>query len=683
MKKVGPLAVPVGIVGIVLMLVVPLPAALIDVLIVVNIAGSLMILLISMYVKKPLDFSIFPSIILVATLFRLGLNVASTRLVLRDGYAGEVISAFGHFVIGGSLVIGMVIFLILVVIQFVVITNGAGRVAEVGARFTLDAMPGKQMAIDADLNAGLITEDEARRRRAEVSAEADFHGAMDGGSKFVKGDAIAGIIITVINLVGGFAIGMAQRGMSAGEALETYSLLTIGDGLVTQIPALLLSVSTGLIVTRSASDSDLGTATGAQLSQSSTAMLIAGSASIGLALLPGMPKLPFLGVGIVLVLASRRIRGRDAAREAAAELEAGAGQAEPQRDATEQILEEMRVHALEVRLAPDLVDLVRPGASDDLLGRIRSLRRSIALDLGIVVPPVRTRDSVELPPATYSVLVAGVEVGTGVLPPGRVLALGDDLGSLPGEPVREPVFGLDGRWVPTESRFSAEMMGATVVDRVSVLATHLSDIVVQHADRLLTREDVRVLTESLKQVSPAVVDELVPGLLPLGEVQRVLAGLLVEGVSVRDLGRIFEALTTRARVSTDPEGLVEAARRALAPAITAQRTVQGVVPVLTIEPVLEHGLLEALRAGEGGTQIAFDPDRLAAFCERVRDLRVAGAAQGREPVLVCAPALRPALSRLVRSQLGDVPVMSYAEVTGTVQRIEPVGVVNDVPAVAA
>ena len=682
MKKVGPLAVPVGIVGIVLMLVVPLPAPLIDVLIVVNIAGSLMILLISMYVKKPLDFSVFPSIILVATLFRLGLNVASTRLVLRDGYAGEVISAFGHFVIGGSLVIGMVIFLILVVIQFVVITNGAGRVAEVGARFTLDAMPGKLMAIDADLNAGLITEDDARRRRAEVSAEADFHGAMDGGSKFVKGDAIAGIIITVINLVGGFAIGMAQRGMSAGEALETYSLLTIGDGLVTQIPALLLSVSTGLIVTRSASDDDLGTATGSQLSQSSTAMLIAGCASIGLALLPGMPKLPFLGVGIVLVVASRRIRKRDVEQEAAAELEAAAPAA-PQRDATEQILEEMRVHALEVRLAPDLVDLVRPGATDDLLGRIRSLRRSIALDLGIVVPPVRTRDSVELPPATYSVLVAGVEVGTGILPPGRVLALGDDLGSLPGEPVREPVFGLDGRWVPTESRFAAEMMGATVVDRVSVLATHLSDIIVQHADRLLSREDVRVLTESLKQVNPAVVDELVPGLLPLGEVQRVLAGLLSEGVSVRDLGRIFEALTTRARISTDPEGLVEAARRALAPAITAQRTAAGVVPVMTIEPMLEHSLLEALRAGDGGTQIAFDADRLAMFCSRVQELREAGAAQGREPVLVCAPALRPALSRLVRSQLGDVPVMSYAEVTGTVQRIEPVGVVSDVPAIAA
>ncbi|MGP7960216.1 flagellar biosynthesis protein FlhA [Sanguibacter sp. A247] len=682
MKKIGPLAVPVGIVGIVLMLVVPLPAPLIDVLIVVNIAGSLMILLISMYVKKPLDFSIFPSIILVATLFRLGLNVASTRLVLRDGYAGEVISAFGHFVIGGSLVIGMVIFLILVVIQFVVITNGAGRVAEVGARFTLDAMPGKQMAIDADLNAGLITEDEARRRRAEVSAEADFHGAMDGGSKFVKGDAIAGIIITVINLVGGFAIGMAQRGMSAGEALETYSLLTIGDGLVTQIPALLLSVSTGLIVTRSASDTDLGTATGVQLSQSSTAMLIAGCASIGLALLPGMPKLPFLAVGIVLVVASRRVRNRDAAREVA-EAEAEASPAEPQRDATEQILEEMRVHALEVRLAPDLVDLVRPGASDDLLGRIRSLRRTIAFDLGIVVPPVRTRDSVELSPATYSVLVAGVEVGTGILPPGRVLALGDDLGSLPGESVREPVFGLDGRWVPTESRFAAEMTGATVVDRVSVLATHLSDIVVQHADRLLTREDVRVLTESLKQVSPAVVDELVPALLPLGEVQRVLAGLLSEGVSVRDLGRIYEALTTRARVSTDPEGLVEAARRALAPAITAQHTVQGVVPVMTIEPMLEHALLESLRSGDSGTQLAFDANRLAALCDRVRELRETGAAQGREPILVCAPALRPALARLVRSQLGDVPVMSYAEVTGTVQRVEPVGVVSDVPAIAA
>ena len=682
-RSIAPMAVPAGVVGIVLLLVVPLPAPLLDVLIAVNITASLVILLTTMYVKRPLDFSVFPSLILVFTLFRLGLNVASTRLVLRDGYAGQVIDSFGHFVVGGSLVIGLVIFLILVVIQFAVITNGAGRVAEVGARFTLDAMPGKQMAIDADLNSGLIDEDTARQRRADVAAEADFYGAMDGGSKFVKGDAIAGIIITLINLIGGFVIGMVQMKMSAGDALERFSLLTIGDGLVTQIPALLLSVSTGIVVTRATASGDLGTAAAKQLMQSRTALLISGGGAVALALLPGMPKLPFLLVGCALIFAAQRAKATQAKEVAAAEKAALPSPTAPPADTPEQLIEQMRVHTLEILLAPDLVDLVGAGPDADLLARVRGLRRKTALELGIVVPPVRTRDSVDLPRSTYVVKIAGVEVGRGEAPGGRMLALGDDLSALPGTAVHEPVFGLPGKWVPAELRHAAEMSGATVVDRVSVLITHLGAMITQNAARLLGREDVRVLTESVKRVNPSVVEELVPSLLSLGEVQRVLQGLLSEEVPIRDLGRIYEALALRARVSTEPEGLVESARAALGPALAASYVQDGVIRVLTLDPALEQSLVESLRPGDGGTHLLVDPNRLDAMLGQLRTAIAAAEADGRAVVLVCAPAIRPALHRLVALGLPRLPVLSYAEVTGAGVSVETVGVVRGDHAIAA
>ncbi|WP_024286277.1 flagellar biosynthesis protein FlhA [Cellulomonas sp. KRMCY2] len=685
-KQLVQLAVPVGVVGVVLLLVVPLPAALLDLLIVMNITLSLVVLLTSMYIKRPLDFSVFPSLLLILTLFRLGLNVASTRLVLRDGYAGAVIDAFGHFVVGGSLVIGLVIFLILVVIQFVVITNGAGRVAEVGARFTLDAMPGKQMAIDADLNAGLIDEDTARTRRADIAAEADFYGAMDGGSKFVKGDAIAGIIITVINLLGGFAIGMMQMGMSAGESLERFSLLTIGDGLVTQIPALLMSVSTGLIVTRSTASSDMGTAASEQLTQSRTALQIAGAAAIALALIPGLPKVPFVMVGLMLIVTAWRLGVTEKAAASTALVAAsqtGSSGGVTSSDTPEALIEQMRVHALEILLAPDLVDMVGTGSDQDLLARVRGLRRKIAMELGIVVPPVRTRDSVDLPRSTYVVRIAGVEVGRGEAPSGRLLALGDNLEGLGGTPVVEPVFGLPGKWIPTELRHAAEMVGATVVDRVSVLITHLGAIIDANAPRLLSREDVRVLTEGVKQVNPSVVEELIPGLLALGEVQRVLQGLLTERVPVRDLGRIYEGLTLRAKVSSEPEGLVEAARASLGPALAAPYATDGVLRVVTLDPVLEQALLEAVRPAEGGSQLLLDPARADRILTSLRRTVAEGEASGREAVLVCAPALRPALRRTVVLAIPRLPVLSYSEVTGSGLQIETVGVVSDAHALAA
>jgi len=673
-RNLAKLAVPVGVVGIILLLVVPIPAGLLDFLLIISIMLALVTLLTTMFVKKPLDFSVFPSLLLVATLFRLGLNVASTRLVLGDGYAGQVIEAFGHVAVGGSIIIGAVIFLILVVIQFIVVTKGAERVAEVGARFTLDAMPGKQMAIDADLNAGLITDAEARARRAEVSAEADFYGAMDGASKFVKGDAIAGIVIIIINLIGGIAIGMLQRGMEIGEALNTYALLTIGDGLVTQIPALLMAVSTGIIVTRSNVEEELGSAASAQLTQSRNALMIAGTAAIGMAFIPGMPLIPFVLVGGALFVIAQRVKAGKAAEVLKLEAEAASPEA-VQPITTEGLIEQMRVHALEIMLASDLVDIVSD-SSDDLLARVRSLRRKIAMELGVVVPPVRTRDSIELPGSTYVIRIAGVEAGRGGATRGKVLALGDGLGSLPGTSTVDPVFGLSGKWVPSEMRHSAEMLGATVIDRVSVVVTHLSSIITANVARLLTREDVRVLTEGVRQVNPSAVDELVPSALSLAEVQRVLQGLLGEQIPINDLPRIYEALSLRARVSTDAEGLVEAARSALGPALLSPHLDGQLLRVIMIDPLLEQSMLEGLRPSELGTQILMDPARLEALLGSLRETTTSLETDGLSAVLVCAPALRPAIRRLVSAQSDGIPVLSYQEVTAANVTIETVGVVR-------
>ncbi|WP_459642427.1 flagellar biosynthesis protein FlhA [Kineococcus sp. NUM-3379] len=676
------MAMPMGVVGIVLLLVVPLPAAVLDFLIAINITCSLVALLICMYVKRPLDFSVFPSIILVLTLFRLGLNVAATRLVLSDGYAGKVIDAFGHFVISGSLIIGLVVFLILIVIQFVVITKGAERVAEVGARFTLDAMPGKQMAIDADLNAGLIDEDEARRRRADIAAEADFYGAMDGGSKFVKGDAIAAIIITLINLIGGFIIGMVQQGLSPAESIAKFALLSIGDGLVSQIPALLLSVATGLIVTRSTSNGDMGTEVVRQIAQQKSALQIAGGAAVVLALIPGMPKLPFLVVGALAIFASTRIAKREAVDAAAAAALEAPVPTGPAPDATETLLEEMRVDPLELVLAPDLIDLVDASGGGDLLDRVRALRRKVALELGLVLPPVRTRDSLDLPMSSYAVRISGVEVARGTAPPGQVLALGDHLDGLPGRAAVEPVFGLSSKWVPAELRAQAQLMGATVVDRPSVLITHLGEVVRANAPRLLGREDVRSLVDALKRTHPVVVDELTPSLLSLGEVQRVLQSLLEEGVPIRDLARIFEALSLRAKQGADLDGLVDAARSCLGAAVANVHEQDGVLHVVTLDPILEHTLAESLRPGETGQNLALDATMVDHLVTETGTLLERAEQAGVQMVLVCAPTLRAPLRRLLRVAVPRMHVLSYTEVSNHT-RIEMIGSVKHVHAVAS
>ncbi len=668
-KRMIQLAVPVGVVLIIVMLVVPLPAVLLDLLLAFNISISVLILLTAMFVNKPLEFASFPAVILVLTLFRLALNVSSTRLVLTDGYAGKVIETFGSFVVGGSLIVGLIVFTILVIIQFVVITNGAGRVAEVGARFTLDAMPGKQMAIDADLNAGLIDDEEARRRRKEVSAEADFYGAMDGGSKFVKGDAIAAIIITLVNLIGGFAIGVAQKGMSFGDAIHTYSLLSVGDGLVSQIPALLLSVATGLVVTRSTAEEDMGSDIIRQLSRFREPLRVAGLGTIGFCLIPGLPKLPFLIVGGLLLLASTRVV------EEALAAEEEAAPAAPASETPESMVAEIQVDPIGLELSADLIDLVDPAAGGDLLDRVKALRKKVASDIGIVMPPVRTRDNLELPLKTYSIKLFGVEVARGEAPPGTVLAIGEYLSTLPGTPVKEPVFGLDAKWIPAELRAQAEISGITVVDRASVVTTHLADVVRNHAARLLGREDVKVLTDVVKRSHPVVVEELTPVQLSLGEVQRVLQGLLDEQVAIRDLVRIFEALSLRARETKDPEQLIEVARGALGPAVVQPYISDGGVHVISFEPQLEQRMLEALRPTDEGSVVAFDMETGQVVLMEVARLMTEAENQNVTPVVVCAPQLRAAVRRMVQPSLGRMPVLSYRELSGTAQ-VRSVGVVT-------
>jgi flagellar biosynthesis protein FlhA len=674
-NKLSQLAVPIGVVAIILMLVVPMPPVLLDMLLAINITTALLVVLTSMYVKRPLDFSSFPSLLLVLTLFRLALNISATRNVLSHGYAGHVIDAFGHFVVSGSLIIGLVIFAILLVIQFVVITNGAGRVAEVGARFTLDAMPGKQMAIDADLNSGLITDKEARIRRAEVAAEADFYGSMDGASKFVKGDAIAAIIITIVNLVGGISIGVLTQHVTISEAINKYSMLSIGDGLVSQIPALLLSVSTGLIVTRSSDSGDMGTTVSGQLGQHVKALQIAGAGALALVVVPGLPKLPFFLVGGAMLLAASRAKAGEAATEAADAATHAAENPAVNYDSPEQILVDMPVDPLELALSPDVVSLVDgPGA--DLLDRVRGLRRSIAMDLGVVMPPVRTRDSLDLPPATYAIRVNGVEVARGQAPTGTVLAIGDGLENLPGRPGREPVFGLPGKWIGTELSAQAELLGATVVDRPSVIITHLSEVVRNHASRLLGREEVAALTQSLKRSHPVVVEDLTPALLSLGEIQRVLHGLLDEGVGIRDLVRIFEALSVAAKTSTDPDRLIEAARLALSPSITASHMVDGRLAVITLDPRLQQTLLETARATDHGIQLLPGPDVVESLVTNVAEQQQVAMDRGERPVLVCAPQIRLPLRRLIAT-VSDIPVMSFTELAGNAPVVETIGVIAD------
>jgi flagellar biosynthesis protein FlhA len=659
-------SVPVFVIAAVLMMVVPIPPALLDVLLALNITGAILILLGAVFLRDSLDFSVFPSLLLIATLVRLALNVTTTRLILLHGYAGKVIETFGGFVVGGSVVVGLVVFLILIVIQFVVITNGAGRVAEVAARFTLDAMPGRQMAIDADLAAGLIDQEQAREARKRIAREADFYGAMDGASKFVKGDAIAGIVIVAINLLGGFTIGMGMHGLSLDEAIRTYSLLSVGDGLVAQIPALLISIATGLIVTRVNGEETLAQQLGAQLLREREAVRTAGFVALGMVLLPGLPKLPFAALGGLLLLASGR-----AGRAPAAPEEPAAPTVVASPDDPEALLGEIRVDPLELRLSYDILDLIDAQGGGDLLSRVRALRRQIAVELGFVMPLVRTRDDVSLAEGAYRILLHGVEVGSGRAPKGYVLALpfedGRELRALGGEETVEPVFGLPAFWIPEGAQREAATLGATVVDRASVIVTHLAEIARRHAGDLLSRQDVQQLVEALRLEEPLLANEVGTDHLPLATLHAVLRGLLAEQVPIRDLARIVEAVSQRARETRSVEALVQAARVALGPAIVARIAPEGRLGVVTLDPMLEASFHEALREVDGEVRLVLEPARAQRLVDEVRPVL---ARPTSEPVaIVVSQALRRPLLRVLEAAGLDVPVLAYPELPARVELV--------------
>ncbi len=668
----------VGVVLIVSMLVIPLPSALIDLFITLNISGALAIVVVTMYLNKALDFSAFPSLLLLTTLFRLAINISVTRLILTKGNAGGVVQAFGQFVVGGNVVIGLVIFLILVVIQFVVVTNGAGRVAEVGARFTLDAMPGRQMAIDADLNTGLITDTEARQRRLDIANEADFYGSMDGASKFVRGDATAAVIITLINLIGGIVVGVVQKGLPFGTATHTYSLLTVGDGIAAQIPALLISVATGIIVTRSASDVDLGSDLANQILRQHKAPLVAGGVICAFALVPGLPKLPFLFIGACFLAVGWAVRGGMPTNDKAAPAEVAADEKPALPVSKDAVLGELPLDALELGIGFGLVPLVDKRSGGSLVRRVSAIRRQIASELGMVIPAVRIHDEIGLDSHEYVVKVRGSEVARGRLMAGHQLAMdpGDAIGPVAGLPTTEPAFGLPATWISDGQRAEAEALGYTVVDGESVIVTHLTEQIRGHASELLTRQDVRQLLDQLKESNAAVVDEVVPEVLSLGELQRVLQSLLSEGVSIRDLGAIVESVGDKARVTRDTGLLAEYARQALgrsivAPHIDAEQKLRA----FTLDPSIEQEVATSITQTTDGEFLAMEPSRAQAVVVALRHQIDEGAARGARPVLLCSARVRRHLRRLVAQAIPQLAVCSYNEIAPGIS-VETIGVIQ-------
>ena len=671
----------VGVVMVITMLVVPLPSAILDLMITLNISGALAVVVATMYVTKALDFSSFPSLLLLTTMFRLAINVSVTRLVLTSGNAGSVVRDFGQFVVGGNVVIGLVIFLILVVIQFVVVTNGAGRVAEVAARFTLDAMPGKQMSIDADLNAGLITDEQARQRRKDIAREADFYGAMDGASKFVKGDAMAAVVITAINLIGGIVVGVLQHHLGISAATHKYSLLTVGDGLAAQIPALLISVATGIIVTRSGSERDLGSELATQILGQRKAPLVAGGAIILFAMIPGLPKLPFLLIGGALFAIGWGLRknGIEPLPAPAATPALPAAQTEPKVAARDEVMKELPIDPLELGIGFGLVPLVDRGSGGTLVRRISLIRRQIAGDLGMVIPRVRIHDEVDLDSHEYVCKVRGTEVARGRVMAGHKLAMdpGDAVGNLSGIPTTEPAFGLPAVWIADAQHSEAEALGYTVVDAESVIVTHLTETIRGHAAQLLTRQDVRQLLDQLKESNEAVVNEVVPDILSLGEIQRVLQTLLSEGVSIRDLGAIVEAVGDKARITRDAALLAEYARQALGRAITAPHVgADHTLRAITLDPAIEQEVATSITQTTDGEYLALEPMRAQALLGAVRtQSEHASALGGMRPVLLCSARVRRHLRRLVESAVPHLSVCSYNEIAPGIS-VETIGVIS-------
>jgi flagellar biosynthesis protein FlhA len=666
-----------AVITIVGMLIVPLPDWLLDLCIVTNLTGALVIVLVTLYCTEPLQFSVFPSLLLVTTLFRLALNIAATKLILSTGQPGHVIEAFGNVVVGGNFVVGVIAFCILVVVQFVVITNGAGRVAEVAARFTLDAMPGKQMSIDADLNAGLINEEEARARRKQIEAEADFYGAMDGASKFVRGDAIAAVIIIFINIIGGFVMGMLNGQGDALQILKTYTLLTVGEGLVSQIPALLISTATGLMVTRAASESHMGQDFFAQMFANSRPMLLAAGLIVALLVMPGFPKIPLMVVGSVVVAAAFLL-WKNEKREA---VMAVVRQETEERKATrseEDPLRLLTVDTLLLELGSNLVPLALPEEGGDLADRVGGARRQIALELGIVLPMVRIRDNLQLSPNEYVIKIRDQVVARHEALPDHLLAIdpGTAAVRLEGVETTEPAFGGPALWIPRSLRERAEMAGYIVADPSSVIITHLTEIIKQHAHEMLSRAEVQGLIENVKLRNRVVVEELIPNLMTLGEVQKVMQNLLRERVSVRDLETILETLADWAPRTKDLDQLGEYVRAALARQICKQYSDEnGHLNVMTLEPSLEQELREAVQPTPTGMTLALEPRRAGELLSALSQEADRMTRQGYVPVLLCSSHIRLAMKRLTERNLPTLAVLAYNEIVPKLE-VHAVGTVS-------
>jgi flagellar biosynthesis protein FlhA len=670
----------VAVLVILALMVIPVSPVLLDVLMTFSIALAVVVMLVSLYLREPLQFSTFPSLLLVMTLFRLALNVASTRLILSRGQAGQVVQSFGDFVVGGNYVIGVIVFVILVIVNFLVITKGSTRIAEVSARFTLDAMPGKQMAIDADLNAGLINERQARTRRDKIAHEAEFFGAMDGASKFVRGDAIAGIIITVINIVGGFVIGMAQLGMEASEALGRFTILTVGDGLVSQVPALLVSTAAGLVVTRSSGDLNLGQAVTLQIFGQRKAVDIAGVALGVLGLIPGMPTAPFLALAVATFVGGRvmgkRVQEHADRVEADAEAETAAA-AEPPPAEGPRGEDLFILDRLELEIGYGLIGLVDEKRGGDLLQRIGNIRRQISAELGIFVHPVRVRDNLQLQAGEYAIKLKGVPIARAELKPGQLLAMSThaDAGELAGEPTTEPAFQLPAVWIDESRRAEAEAEGYTVVEAPAVLATHLSETIRSHADELLSRQDVRDMCESVREFAPALIEELIPDKVPINTLHNVLRSLLHERIPVRDIVTILETVANQVGTGMGVDGLTARVREALHRTISQIYTeADGALHAVSLHPETERVIVEASRQSEQTGQVVLDPRFAQEFVGRLDQTLRAAYGRGAPPVLLVPTPVRFFVKRLVEPSYPNLAVMGYTEVAASV-RVQSVGTV--------
>jgi flagellar biosynthesis protein FlhA len=675
--KIKDISILVGIIGIVLMMILPIPKVLLDILLVINISVAMMILLVAMNTKEALQFSIFPSLLLITTMFRLALNISTTKLILGQADAGHVVRTFGSWISSGQPVIGFIVFLILVIVQFIVITRGSERVAEVAARFTLDAMPGKQMSIDADLNAGLINEQQARERRSKIEREADFYGAMDGASKFVKGDAIASIIILFINLIGGFIIGMAMHGMAFSDSLSTYSLLTIGDGLVSQIPALLISTSAGLIVTRASSDGNLAEdITGQLFAYPRLIYIVAGMIAL-LGIFTPIGIIATIPLALALAYAARRMQTNLSRKALEQEQQEEEQQIEEVRS-PESVINLLQVDPIEFEFGYGLIPLADTSQGGDLLDRIIMIRRQCALELGLVVPVIRIRDNIQLKPNEYVMKIKGNTVGRGELLLNHYLAMspGFDDESITGIDTLEPAFGLPAIWIDEATKERAEMSGYTVVDPPSVVATHLTETIKKHAHELLGRQETKALVDNLRENYPALVDELIPSVLSIGDVQKVLAKLLREKISIRDMVTIFETLADYGQYTKDPEVLTEYVRQALSRQITQQFTSQGeTMQVITVGPSLEKKIAESVQQTEHGSYVALDPVSTQTVYQKLNEQINRLIQAGQQPIVLTSPTIRMYLRQVMERTLQDVPVLSYSELEPNIE-IQSVGVVN-------